>query len=56
MFGSRAKGFDFFENKSEVDLQQEYLDKFYDNLGVNNGQKEEKAKLQETIKEYEGVW
>ncbi|KAF5819112.1 hypothetical protein HanXRQr2_Chr02g0073931 [Helianthus annuus] len=52
MFGSRAKGFDFIENKSEVDLEQEYLNKFYDNLGVDNGHKEEKAKLQETIEDY----
>ncbi|KAF5756018.1 hypothetical protein HanXRQr2_Chr17g0809681 [Helianthus annuus] len=52
MFGSKTKGCDFFENKSKFDLEQKYLDKFYDNLDVENGHKEEKAKLQETIKDY----
>ncbi|MFS8008617.1 hypothetical protein Hanom_Chr14g01274891 [Helianthus anomalus] len=36
MSGDRAKGKDLFEDKSEGDLVQEYLDKFYDNLDANN--------------------
>ncbi|MFS7990519.1 hypothetical protein Hanom_Chr11g01059721 [Helianthus anomalus] len=35
-----------------TDLEQEYLNKLYDNLGVDDGHKEEKAKLQETIEDY----
>ncbi|KAJ0557488.1 hypothetical protein HanRHA438_Chr00c11g0848601 [Helianthus annuus] len=52
MFCGKAKGYDFFEDKSEVDLEQEYLDKFYENLDVDNGHKVEKEKLRETIEDY----
>ncbi|MFS7994463.1 hypothetical protein Hanom_Chr12g01106371 [Helianthus anomalus] len=52
MFGDRAKGFDVFENKSEVDLEQEYLDKFYENLDVENGYLNEKEKLQEYLEDF----
>ncbi|MFS7984082.1 hypothetical protein Hanom_Chr11g00982311 [Helianthus anomalus] len=37
MFGDRAKGVDIFEDKSEENLDQEYLDKFYENRDVENG-------------------
>ncbi|MFS7987898.1 putative transcription factor interactor and regulator CCHC(Zn) family [Helianthus anomalus] len=52
MFGDRAKGVDIFEDKSEEDLEQEYLDKFYENKDVQNGFLNEKAKWQEYVEEY----
>ncbi|KAJ0616103.1 putative transcription factor interactor and regulator CCHC(Zn) family [Helianthus annuus] len=52
MFGCRSKGFDIYEDKSETDLEQDYLDAFYDNLGVDNGYKEEKEKFQECLGDY----
>ncbi|KAJ0893364.1 putative ARID DNA-binding domain superfamily [Helianthus annuus] len=52
MFGDRAKGFDIFENKSEVDLEQEYLDKFYENLDVENGYLNKKEKMLEYVKDF----
>ncbi|MFS8030280.1 hypothetical protein Hanom_Chr17g01532151 [Helianthus anomalus] len=52
MFGNRTKGFDIYENKSEVDLEEEYLNKFYENLDVENGHLNEKEKLQEYIEDY----
>ncbi|KAM0058416.1 putative transcription factor interactor and regulator CCHC(Zn) family [Helianthus debilis subsp. tardiflorus] len=52
MFGSRSKGFDIYEDKSEVDLEQDYLNTFYDNLGVDNGYKKEKKEFQECLGDY----
>ncbi|KAJ0623407.1 putative transcription factor interactor and regulator CCHC(Zn) family [Helianthus annuus] len=52
MFGCRSKGFDIYEDKSEVDLEQDYLNAFYDNLGVDNGYKKEKKEFQECLGEY----
>ncbi|KAJ0654647.1 putative transcription factor interactor and regulator CCHC(Zn) family [Helianthus annuus] len=52
MFGCRSKGFDIYKDKSETDLEQDYLDAFYDNLGVDNGYKEEKEKFQECLGDY----
>ncbi|KAJ0780276.1 putative transcription factor interactor and regulator CCHC(Zn) family [Helianthus annuus] len=52
MFGYRSKGFDIYEDKSEVDLEQDYLNAFYDNLGVDNGYKKEKKEFQECLGEY----
>ncbi|KAM0047218.1 putative transcription factor interactor and regulator CCHC(Zn) family [Helianthus debilis subsp. tardiflorus] len=52
MFGSRSKGFDIYEDKSEVDLEQDYLNAFYDNLGVDNGYKKEKKEFQECLGDY----
>ncbi|KAJ0861824.1 putative transcription factor & chromatin remodeling ARID family [Helianthus annuus] len=52
MFGDRAKGFDIFENRSEVDLEQEYFYKFYENLDVENGYLNEKEKLQEYAEDF----
>ncbi|KAM0053013.1 putative transcription factor interactor and regulator CCHC(Zn) family [Helianthus debilis subsp. tardiflorus] len=52
MFGSRSKGFDSYEDKSEVDLEQDYLNTFYDNLGVDNGYKKEKKEFQECLEDY----
>ncbi|KAM0063402.1 putative transcription factor interactor and regulator CCHC(Zn) family [Helianthus debilis subsp. tardiflorus] len=52
MFGCRSKGFDIYEDKSEVDLEQDYLNAFYDNLGVDNGYKKEKKEFQECLGDY----
>ncbi|KAL9994969.1 putative transcription factor interactor and regulator CCHC(Zn) family [Helianthus debilis subsp. tardiflorus] len=52
MFGSRSKGFDIYEDKSEVDLEQDYLNTFYDNLGVDNGNKKEKKEFKECLEDY----
>ncbi|KAJ0755447.1 putative transcription factor interactor and regulator CCHC(Zn) family [Helianthus annuus] len=52
MFGSRSKGFDIYEDKSEVDLEQDYLNTFYDNLDVDNGYKKEKEEFQECLEDY----
>ncbi|KAF5776420.1 putative transcription factor interactor and regulator CCHC(Zn) family [Helianthus annuus] len=52
MFGSRSKGFDIYEDKSEVDLEQDYLNTFYDNLGVDNGYKKEKKEFKECLEDY----
>ncbi|KAJ0637710.1 putative transcription factor interactor and regulator CCHC(Zn) family [Helianthus annuus] len=52
MFGCRSKGFDIYEDKSEVDLEQDYLNAFYDNLGVDNGHKKEKKEFQECLGDY----
>ncbi|KAJ0783745.1 putative transcription factor interactor and regulator CCHC(Zn) family [Helianthus annuus] len=52
MFGCRSKGFDIYEDKSEVDLEQDYLNAFYDNLGIDNGYKKEKKEFQECLGEY----
>ncbi|MFS7994454.1 hypothetical protein Hanom_Chr12g01106281 [Helianthus anomalus] len=52
MFGDRANGFDVFENKSEMDLEKEYLDKFCENLDVENGYSNEKEKLQEYVEDF----
>ncbi|KAM0008126.1 hypothetical protein Hdeb2414_s0121g00803241 [Helianthus debilis subsp. tardiflorus] len=52
MFGNRTKGFDIYENKSEVDLEEEYLNQFYEKLDVENGHLNEKEKLQEYVEEY----
>ncbi|KAF5774434.1 putative transcription factor interactor and regulator CCHC(Zn) family [Helianthus annuus] len=52
MFGSRSKGFDIYEDKSEVDLEQDYLNTFYDNLGVDNDYKKEKKEFKECLEEY----
>ncbi|KAJ0492736.1 putative transcription factor interactor and regulator CCHC(Zn) family [Helianthus annuus] len=52
MFGSRSKGFDIYEDKSVVDLEQDYLNTFYDNLGVDNGYKKEKKEFQECLGDY----
>ncbi|KAM0014929.1 putative transcription factor interactor and regulator CCHC(Zn) family [Helianthus debilis subsp. tardiflorus] len=44
MFGSRSKGFDIYEDKSEVDLEQDYLNTFYDNLGgIRKGKEQERV-------------
>ncbi|KAM0041423.1 putative transcription factor interactor and regulator CCHC(Zn) family [Helianthus debilis subsp. tardiflorus] len=52
MFGSRSKEFDIYEDKLEVDLEQDYLNTFYDNLGVDNGYKKEKKEFQECLGDY----
>ncbi|KAJ0854737.1 hypothetical protein HanRHA438_Chr14g0665881 [Helianthus annuus] len=52
MFGSHVKGFDVFENKSEIELEEEYLDKFYEDLDVENGHRKEKEKLKEYVEGY----
>ncbi|KAJ0794825.1 putative transcription factor interactor and regulator CCHC(Zn) family [Helianthus annuus] len=52
MFGCRSKGFDIYEDKSETDLEQDYLNAFYDNLGVDNGYKKEKEEFQECLGDY----
>ncbi|KAL9996426.1 putative transcription factor interactor and regulator CCHC(Zn) family [Helianthus debilis subsp. tardiflorus] len=52
MFGCRSKGYDIYEDKSETDLEQDYLDAFYDNLGVDNGYKKEKEEFQECLGDY----
>ncbi|KAJ0719843.1 putative transcription factor & chromatin remodeling ARID family [Helianthus annuus] len=52
MFGSRSKGFDIYEDKSEVELEQDYLNTFYDNLGVDNGYKKEKKEFKECLEDY----
>ncbi|KAJ0551156.1 putative transcription factor & chromatin remodeling ARID family [Helianthus annuus] len=52
MFGDRAKGFDVFENKSEIELEEEYLDKFYDGLDVDNGHRNDKEKFKEYVEEF----
>ncbi|MFS7914683.1 putative transcription factor interactor and regulator CCHC(Zn) family [Helianthus anomalus] len=52
MFGSRSKGFDIYDDKSEVDLEQDYLNTFYDNLDVDNGYKKEKDEFQECLEDY----
>ncbi|KAM0028219.1 putative transcription factor interactor and regulator CCHC(Zn) family [Helianthus debilis subsp. tardiflorus] len=52
MFGCRSKGFDIYEDKSETDLEQDYLNAFYDNLGVDNGYKKEKEQFQECLGDY----
>ncbi|MFS7913351.1 putative transcription factor interactor and regulator CCHC(Zn) family [Helianthus anomalus] len=51
MFGGRAKGFDVFENKSEIELE-EYLDKFYDGLDVDNGHRNDKEKFKEYAEDF----
>ncbi|MFS8004882.1 hypothetical protein Hanom_Chr13g01230961 [Helianthus anomalus] len=50
MFGDRAKGLDVSEDKSDEDLEQEYLDKFYENLDADNYYQNQKGKLQEYVK------
>ncbi|MFS7967207.1 hypothetical protein Hanom_Chr09g00783081 [Helianthus anomalus] len=52
MFGGRAKGFDVFENKSEIELEKEYLDKFYDGLDVDNGHRNDKEKFKEYFEDF----
>ncbi|MFS7944401.1 hypothetical protein Hanom_Chr06g00511711 [Helianthus anomalus] len=36
MFGDKSKGVDIFKDKSEEDLEQKYLNKFYENLEASN--------------------
>ncbi|MFS8032259.1 hypothetical protein Hanom_Chr17g01555491 [Helianthus anomalus] len=50
MFGDRAKSVKIFENKSEVDLEEEYLDKFYKNLDVENGYLNKKENCKNMLK------
>ncbi|MFS7959787.1 hypothetical protein Hanom_Chr08g00695231 [Helianthus anomalus] len=52
MFADREKGVDVFESKSKEDLELEYLDKFYENLDVENEYLNEKEKLQEYVKDF----
>ncbi|MFS7947651.1 hypothetical protein Hanom_Chr06g00550751 [Helianthus anomalus] len=52
MFGGRAKGFDMFENKSEIELEEEHLDKFYDGLDVDNGHRNDKEKFKEYVEDF----
>ncbi|KAF5819978.1 hypothetical protein HanRHA438_Chr02g0095141 [Helianthus annuus] len=52
MFGNRARGIDIYEDKCEEELEQEYLDKFYENSDVENGFLDEKAKWQEYVEDY----
>ncbi|MFS7977687.1 putative transcription factor interactor and regulator CCHC(Zn) family [Helianthus anomalus] len=52
MFGGQAKGFDVFENKSEIELEEEYLDKFYDGLNVDNGHRNDKEKFKEYVEDF----
>ncbi|MFS8026350.1 hypothetical protein Hanom_Chr16g01485701 [Helianthus anomalus] len=49
MFDSRVKGFDVFENKSKIEFEEEYLDKFYEGLDVENGHNKEKKKLKKYV-------
>ncbi|KAM0041014.1 hypothetical protein Hdeb2414_s0011g00361241 [Helianthus debilis subsp. tardiflorus] len=52
IFSDLAKGIDIFEDKSEEDLEQEYLDKFYENRDVEYGFLDEKVNLQEYVEEF----
>ncbi|MFS7916189.1 hypothetical protein Hanom_Chr02g00174201 [Helianthus anomalus] len=45
-------GIDVYEDKCEEELEQEYLDKFYENSDVENGFLDEKAKWQEYVEDY----
>ncbi|KAJ0940186.1 hypothetical protein HanRHA438_Chr02g0080551 [Helianthus annuus] len=52
IFSGRAKVFDVFENKSEIELEDEYLDKFYDGLDVDNGHRNDKEKFKEYVEDF----
>ncbi|KAJ0621518.1 putative transcription factor & chromatin remodeling ARID family [Helianthus annuus] len=52
MFGAQVKNFDVYEDKSNVDLEEDYLNRFYDQFDVDNGYRMEKEKLNEYIEDY----
>ncbi|KAF5810678.1 putative transcription factor interactor and regulator CCHC(Zn) family [Helianthus annuus] len=52
MFGAQVKNFDVYEDKSNVDLEEDYLNRFYDQFDVDNGYRMEKEKLKEYIEDY----
>ncbi|MFS7961458.1 putative transcription factor & chromatin remodeling ARID family [Helianthus anomalus] len=52
MFGGQAKGFDVFENKLKIELEEEYLDKFYDGLHLDNEHRKDKEKLTEYVEDF----
>ncbi|MFS7909751.1 putative transcription factor & chromatin remodeling ARID family [Helianthus anomalus] len=41
-----------YENKSEIELEKEYLDKFHDGLNVENGHRSDKAKFKEYVEDF----